>query len=355
VIFSALLLLLLQTFHERFTALWQCRRESSYFTGMRKLTRIIGGAVTILLAACVPDGVSASHEELAAEFIGSTPGDSLPRQFLGGLTANAECHYIKWQITLLTNQISGQPTTYNLVAQYYVPARNNPNQSAEGPKVTSQGTWKLVRGTKSNTAAVICHITAEKSQKSLSFLKVGDNLLHLLNPDGNLMIGNGGWSYTLNRADQAEKAVDASLATSAPDMSYKIAPLATGPTVFAVFEGRSPCHGIARELKLPQHAGCTKVKWRVTVYQDPKTLTPTTYKIEGTLHRQSAREGTWSIVRGAKTDPNAVVYRLGPTPTEAELLLLKADDNILFFLNQDREPMVGHAEFSYTLNRVAQK
>jgi len=46
---------------------------------------------------------------------------------------------------------------------------------------------------------------------------------------------------------------------------------------------------------------------------------------------------------------------LNPTPTEAALLLLKADDNILFFLNQNREPMVGHADFSYTLNRVVRK
>jgi hypothetical protein len=40
--------------------------------------------------------------------------------------------------------------------------------------------------------------------------------------------------------------------------------------------------------------------------------------------------------------------------TEPALLLLKADDNILFLLDQNREPMVGHAEFSYTLNRVSQ-
>jgi hypothetical protein len=292
---------------------------------------------------------------VVAEFIGSTPGDALPREFLGGLAINAECHYIKWQITLLTNQSSGQPVTYNLVARYYVPARNNTNQSAEGPKVTSQGTWKLVQGTKSNSAAVICHLTAEKSQRSLSFVKVGENLLHLLNPDGSMMVGTGGWSYTLNRAANSEKPVDASLAVTTPDMSYKIAPLATGPTVFAIFEGRSPCHGISRELKLPQHPGCTKVKWRVTLYQDPQTSVPTTYKVEGSLHRRNPREGTWSIVRGVKTDPNAVVYQLNSTPSEAALLLLKADDNILFFLNQDREPMVGHADFSYTLNRVVRK
>ena len=97
------------------------------------------------------------------------------------------------------------------------------------------------------------------------------------------------------------------------------------------------------------------MKWRVTLCQNPQTAAPTTYKIEGSLHRANAREGTWSIIRGAKTDPNAIVYRLSPDQAEPALFLLKADDNVLFFLNQNLEPMVGHAEFSYTLNRVAHK
>jgi len=346
----------LQIFYQRFTAVWQSRGENSYFAGMRKLIQIVGGSIALLLVACVPGGVAASPEDsVTAEFVGSTPGGDLPREFLDGLATNAECHYIKWQIKLLTNQNAGLPATYNLVAQYHVPARNNPNQSEEGPKVTSHGTCEIVKGAKSSPDAVVYRISADKSHRSLSVVKVNENLLHFLNPDGSLMIGTGGWSYTLNRAASAETPVDASLAVSSPDMSYKISPLATGPTVFGVFEGRSPCHGIARELKLPQHAGCTKVKWRVTLYQDPKTSAPTTCKVEGSLHRRSPREGTWGIVRGAKTDPNAIIYRLDPTPTEAALLLLKADDNILFFLNQDREPMVGHADFSYTLNRLVRK
>jgi hypothetical protein len=73
------------------------------------------------------------------------------------------------------------------------------------------------------------------------------------------------------------------------------------------------------------------------------------------LFRQNVREGTWSITRGAATDPNATVYRLAPTQTEPALLLMKGADNVLFFLNQKQEPMVGHAEFSYTLNRVTKK
>lgn len=255
---------------------------------MRCVTRL----VALLWLGCVPFGVIASAgNSVAGEFVGSTPGDALAREFLGGLATNAPCHYIRWQITLLTNQ-----NTYRVVARYGIPARNNPNQSEDGPSVSSQGTWEIVKSAKPD--AVVYRLTAEKSQRSLSFVKVGDNLLQVLNPDGSLMIGNGGWSYTLNRADHAEKPTDRSLAMNAPDMSYKISPLAAGPTVFGVFEGRSPCQGIARMLRLSVDAACMKVKWRVTLYQNPETRAPSTYKIEGSLHRQAAREGNWTILPG---------------------------------------------------------
>jgi hypothetical protein len=141
------------------------------------------------------------------------------------------------------------------------------------------------------------------------------------------------------------------LAALLPDQSYTISPLATGPTVFGVFEGRTPYQGIARELGRPENRGGLKVKWRVTLFQNPETRTPTTYKVEGSLYRQGGREGTWSIVRGTRTDPNAVVYKLDATQSDGVLLLLKGDDDVLFFLNQEQQPLVGHADFSYTLNR----
>lgn len=277
------------------------------------------------------------------QFIGSTPGDSLPREFLGGLPANAPCHCIMWELTLFTNR------TYDIAARYQVPARGNTNQSEDGPKVTAKGTWEIGEAAKPHGSY---RLRSQQTRQILSLAKIGDNLLHVLNSDGTLMVGNGGWSYTLNRADLAEKPGDVSRAA---DMSYKISPLATGPNVFGVFEGRSPGHGIASDLKIPRHEGRIKVKWRVTLYQDPVTSAPTTYKVEGSLHRRGAREGTWTIGHGAKTNPNAIVYQLAATPTESALLLLKADDNVLFFLDQNRKSMVGHAEFSYTLNRVARK
>jgi hypothetical protein len=84
----------------------------------------------------------------------------------------------------------------------------------------------------------------------------------------------------------------------------------------------------------------------------PAASCSSAYKVEGSLFRGGAREGTWEMVGGAGLDSNAVVYQLNPTQAQPSLCLLKGDDNVLFFLDQKRELMVGHSEFSYTLNRV---
>ena len=42
-------------------------------------------------------------------------------------------------------------------------------------------------------------LTADKSGKTVSLVKVGEDLLHFLNPDRSLMVGNAGWNYTLSK------------------------------------------------------------------------------------------------------------------------------------------------------------
>jgi hypothetical protein len=168
-----------------------------------------------------------------------------------------------------------------------------------------------------------------------------------------LMVGTGGWSYSLNRADRAEKPGDKNRVTDRP--AYKISPMATGPTVFGVFEGRSPCRGISRHLRRVEDDGCLKAKWRLTLHHDPQTLAPTTYKVEGTLYWQGAREGTWTKLRGTKPDSNAILYRLEASQSEPPLLFLQGDKNVLFFVDENHNPLIGHDEFSYTLNRAEAK
>lgn len=94
---------------------------------------------------------------------------------------------------------------------------------------------------------------------------------------------------------------------------------------------------------------CFKTKWRLTLYQDPKTHAPTSYKIEGSLFASGAREGSWNIL-----NTPATVYRLAAAGGQPALSLLKGNDDVLFILGPDLKPIVGNADWSYTLNRRAE-
>jgi len=89
----------------------------------------------------------------------------------------------------------------------------------------------------------------------------------------------------------------------------------------------------------------------LTLNQDPKTQTPTTFKLRGTLFRDYDREGTWAVMRGRGGEQNGSIFKLDLDKPKGSLLLFKADDNILFFLDDDGTLMVGNRDFSYTLNR----
>ena len=154
-----------------------------------------------------------------------------------------------------------------------------------------------------------------------------------------------------------------SLAAPAPETATNQAtPAATnfwrqtrkGPHIRAQFEGRSPCGEIRQLLNVPGHDDCIKIKWQLILFQDPVTQAPTTYALGGFLWRNPPKTGKWSIAKGTKEDPNAIVYQLDPDQPHPFLSFTPADENILLFLGRDRELLVGNAKFSYTLNRIAE-
>ena len=324
---------------------------------MRTAMRLAWCSMALLWVGCAQRyavGQPSAHAVAAkTQFVGSTPADDLVRTFIGGLTSNAPCHSITWKLGFETNQGTGR-ALFHLSALYHVPTADNTNRSQNGPTVEFSGTVETTGADGWWPGSKVHRLHAARPGRSLALLTVGDNLLQVLNPDGNLKVGHGGESYTLNRASRAEMPVDRELAMTAPDMSYRISPLATGAAVFGVFEGRTPCQGIAHDLSIPCPASCMKAKWRVTLYRAVGETATARYKIEGTLFRASPREGNWKMVRGAAVDPDVTVYQLGADqPNSRALFLMKGDDNVLFFLNQSRELLTGHHEFSYTLNRVA--
>jgi hypothetical protein len=119
-----------------------------------------------------------------------------------------------------------------------------------------------------------------------------------------------------------------------------------------MFDGRTPCQQLASLLDEKTTDACTKIKWRLTLFANAAQSNEGSYELTGFVYKKDKpRTGKWTIVKGTATDPEAVVYRLdlaGKKP----LYLQKADENIFFFLDDNRNLMTGNRDFSYTLNRV---
>jgi hypothetical protein len=119
-------------------------------------------------------------------------------------------------------------------------------------------------------------------------------------------------------------------------------------SIYGDFEGRIPCQEIARELNLKVSAACDKRKVAPTLYQDSITHKPTSYKIRGMGEKTG--EGKWHIIKGSTKDKRTVYFQLDMG--DKVLYLYKGDENVLFFLDKNKNFLPGNAKFSYTLNRI---
>jgi hypothetical protein len=274
------------------------------------------------------------------EFVGSTPCDAEPRLFLG-ISATVPCERITWHLALADNE--GRPT-FNLRIVYGMQARNDPGFQNGGIDKTVTGTWSTVNQPGTSRDAADYRLTSDTPRRSLELRRVGDGLVHLVTRRGALMVGNGGWSYTLNRKDGPSS-------RNAP-ANFEPVPGAMRSAA-GVFDGRTPCHKLAGRLGAFRiDSNCMKLKWTLTLHQDAVTGAPTHYVLEGTAYRTAPRRGTWTVLRN-KNDPRMIVYRLDPDDAERSLSFVRADDNILLFAREDGSPLVGDTYFSYTLNRAS--
>jgi hypothetical protein len=288
-------------------------------------------------------------------FVATSPCDAGPKS-LFRIPETAACEMIKWRLTLYQDSRALTPTTYQLDYVYGLSQPNTNEVAQGGAKVSRTGKWRIVKGTKTIPDALVYQLNTDNPQASVSFQVVDQNLLHLLDRDERLMIGNAGWSYTFNHTgDFARHTQPGSAPTTtrakADTPAASAAPLSAASPILARYEGRSPCREIARELNKAVGDDCMKLKWDLTLYQNPITGAPTTYKLKGTFYRQQIGEGKWAIVKGTKTNPYAIVYQLDPDKAQGSLFLMKVDDNILFFLSKEKNLLVGNGDFSYTLNR----
>jgi hypothetical protein len=293
--------------------------------------KVISALLTIALA--LGDG----RENAAADavFVGRTPCGAEARRFLG-IPSQAPCEFMAWNLALSTDGTS----RVKLGVVYGVGVPNEPGFARGGTAAQLAGSWSSKREAGATTGSVY-QLTIDG--RRMEFRTLDDNLLHPMNSGGTLMVGTSGWSYTLT----------AESPSTVPHQRPALEPVPGAlPLLAGVFEGRTPCAALAARLAIGHEQGCVKLKWRLTLHQDPVTRAPTGYVLEGTAFRQATRTGRWSVVR-SKLDPARLIYRLDANGPGAFLSFLRADEDVLLFMADDGSLLPGDSYFSYTLNRKA--
>ena len=271
-------------------------------------------------ASAEPTGAKA-----AAVYRGTTPCDGITRP-VPTMPAGAGCEMAAWRVEL---HAGGR---YVLTAAYGMTKPNSSDIRSGGTPVRLSGTYAAADG--------VLRLRTDDPKVSVRFLKVGQDVLHLIGRDDRLVVGNGAWSYTLNREGRSGRG------TRVVSATYD----EPGGPGGGVFEGRTPCAPELRPFTANLVSGCQRLKWRLTLRQNAGG-DPAGY-VSGVAGRNDATQGTWRIRRGLPGHSDAVVYELRPANGPGRLTLLLLGGRHLYMLGPGQQLLVGDEYLSYTLSRV---
>jgi len=164
-----------------------------------KQTRVLCIVSLLLLIATNSCSQKSDHQrgDVVGVYVASTPCSKGTRP-LPGIPADADCELIKWKLTLYGDTATRLPFSYQLRYSYGMSQPGTPGFIGGGTTVDMEGGLSIAKDSKSNSRKVIYRLTDAKTNKVISFLKLNDHLLHLLDSEDRLMIGSAAWSYTLN-------------------------------------------------------------------------------------------------------------------------------------------------------------
>lgn len=264
-------------------------------------------------------------------FEATTPCDpSAPP--LPQIPAGTTCEMAIWHVGLRPDG------TFMLSMAYGMSQPNTMNVRDGGVNVEMSGAWETLSEPGPSGLAII-ELT-DPTTSPVRFAKISDHLLHLLDGQGRLKIGNAAWSYTLNRAGITSP--------QAPAAVNPISP--SGQDISGTFQGRTPCQqAIATFLGRPEQDDCRRIKLRVELRATPGStsngdyLTNAVYVASGARGQQA---GTW---RQRQDAPG--IIELEPASGGFPLRLILVDYNHLLILDNNNRALVGDAHHSYTLSR----
>lgn len=164
---------------------------------MELLTYIIVAFVLMTGKATTPLPAPDASLPVKEVFAGTTPCGQLIRP-LYQIAVREDCSLVEWTLTLQRDAVTQQPASFRLVGYSHYTLPDN-NYSQPGTKREAAGKWSIEKGTGDFGGSVIYLLTPGKSGPPLRFVKLSDDLLHLLDEQGHYMRGDPFQSYTLNR------------------------------------------------------------------------------------------------------------------------------------------------------------
>jgi hypothetical protein len=249
-------------------------------------------------------------------YTGSTPGGPVVKAFLG-IPLPDSIDFIRWKLVINDN-------SYRLECNYGISKPNTRGFMNGGKKLEFTGALKTEKK----------YYELLHDNRSLKLARLNEDLLHPVHANNELLVGSGGWSYTLTHT----------VVSGTDDINFTTQQGTFKDSMALV--GRTPC-GIPGLLEAGTY--CYKLKWSVVLYANAKQDEPGTYKLRGTaFEKTGARTGYWKIIHGKN---GRIIYKLVDAGANGSLYLLKAGEHIFLFTDADGKLLTGDEDFSYTLNR----
>lgn len=291
----------------------------------------------LLMCIFLTSSCSAGNIKPEIILIGSTPGDE-PIKTMLTIPAETKVDFMRW------NLILDDKNSFVLEIAYGESKPNTLDFKSDG-KQTIKGTYLIVKNQEENRFKEIYQLNSDDLPEIISIVKINENLFHILTPQNQLMIGNGGWSYSLNR--------------KVPIDSGKIlisSPVSDDKSLQLVFDGRTPCQEIATEHpEINASPSCFKLKWKLILNRDSVTYLPTTCTIRTIVDNQPRDvTGRWTIIKGTATNTEAIIYKIQADNLAEPILLFLGDENVLFFIDKYNNPFIGNEDFSFAMNKRVQ-
>ena len=273
--------------------------------------------------------------------VASTPGDSLIKSLLA-INPETKIDFIRWDLRLFKEEQSSNTFIMNL--EYGESLQNTMGFKNGAKKLLIKGKYTILKNQSKYLTGDIYQLKSVDNQVSISMIKLNENLFHLISPDHQLLSGNGGWSYTLNRKTPLNNNSEA-----LPSLTIS-KPLFHDSDNQVTFDGRTPCLELAKQYNLQVNDNCFKLKWRLTLYKDPNTLMSGTFTMRSVGNQATDIEGKWRIIK-ACGNPSVSIYQLDRSISEPFLSFLAGDENVMFFLDRNYQLFTGNKDFSFTLNK----